>query len=46
MLILNKYRNLQKKEIYLIEENIIYKKFKKPKFPLKLFYTKRTKKLL
>lgn len=46
MLILNKYKNLQKREIYLIEENIIYKKFKKPKLPFKLFYTKRSKKLL
>jgi hypothetical protein len=45
MLLLNKNKNLQKREIYLIDENIVYKKFKKPKLTLKLFYTKRSKKL-
>ena len=39
----NKNKNIQKRELYLLNENIIYKKFKKPIIPLKLFYPKRSK---
>lgn len=40
----NKKKNIKiKQEFYLLHENIIYKKFKKPKIPLKLFYAKRSK---
>ena len=43
----NKNKSLiNKQEFYLLNENIIYKKFKKPKVPLKLFYTKRSKQSL
>lgn len=40
----NKNKSLiNKQELYLLNENIIYKKFKKPKIPLKLFNAKRSK---
>ena len=42
-MIIFKNKNKQKNKLYLINENIIYKKFKKPKIPLK-FYANRTQK--
>jgi len=42
MILFKKNKNIQKRELYLLSDNIIYKKFKKPKIPLKLFYSKRS----
>lgn len=37
MILFKKEKNKSKNEIFLIEKNIIYKYFKKPKIPLKLY---------
>lgn len=44
MILFKKEKNKIKKEIFLLDENIVYKSFKKPKIPLKL-YTQRQKNL-
>ena len=42
MTLFKKEKNKIKNKIFLLEENIVYKNFKKPKIPLKL-YTQRQK---
>lgn len=44
MILFKKEKNKIKNKIFLLDENIIYKNFKKPKIPLKL-YAQRQKNL-
>lgn len=44
MILFKKEKNKIKNKVFLLDENIIYKSFKKPKIPLKL-YAQRQKNL-